>query len=323
MKYPIILSLLLVVFPAWLVDFSKDKLTVFASLSYYGSDFDGDKLSDLSVWDSKTNTLYFQLSSNKQFYQRRFIENQLSYQPVFADYDGDKKTDFAFFHRDSGHWIIYLTTDPDNPKKMFFGTVGDLPIPADIDGEGIFKHTIWRPVGNTWLLIAKDKDGSYAEKTVVEGNYQDSTFAGDYDGDKKSDLTVWRPDDGFWHIVKSSTEFDFSQSEHIQHGKEWDVIVPNDYDADGRCDLVFWRPETQTWHFLYAATRSQNQIKFGHKDDIPVSTDMDGDGIPELLTWNPLKKSWNVLNLRTKESSSNKWSVPNGCIPAVSILQTN
>ena len=59
MKSSIILSLLLFVVPAWLLDFTKDKRVVFASLSYYGTDFDGDKKGDLSVWDSKNNTLYF------------------------------------------------------------------------------------------------------------------------------------------------------------------------------------------------------------------------------------------------------------------------
>ena len=72
---------------------------------------------------------------------------------------------------------------------------------------------------------------------------------------------------------------------------------------------------------MYANSEGQNQIKFGDKDDIPLSSDLDGDQIPELITWNNSKKSWNVLNFKKQEFFSYKWVVPDGCIPATSILQ--
>lgn len=321
MKIAIILSLLLFTIPTWLVDFSKDKTIVFASLSYYKSDFDGDGLTDLCVWHKRTNTLYFQLSSDKKFYQKHFFETDVPFEPVFADYDGDKKTDFAFYQPDSGQWLVFLTTQPNTTKKTFIGSLGDLPIPTDLSGTGMQHLAIWRPNGSSWYINDLDKDGNEKQKVVLEGSYQDSAFSGDYDGDGKSDLAVWRPDDGYWHIVKSSTNFDFSQSEHIQHGQEWDVIVPNDYDANGKCDLVFWRPQNQVWYFLFSGTNNQNQLKFGYKNDIPVSGDVDGDQIPELITWSQTKKSWNILNFKKQESFSYKWTVPDGSLPAVSILQ--
>lgn len=323
-KSTIILSLLLFILPTWLTDLKQDKLVVFASLPYYGCDFDGDKLGDLAVWNSKTNTLYFQLTSDGKFYEKKFFDNSLTFQPVFADYDGDSKTDFAFFHKDSGQWILYLTTSPYMPVKMFLGNIGDMPIPANVDNDKKYEPTIWRPVNSAWLLTdEKDENNNTKRKVIFDGSYQDSVFAGDYDGDGKSDLLNWRPDDGYWHIVKSSTNFDFNQSEHIQHGQEWDIIVPNDYNNDGRCDLVFWRPQNQTWYLLYAGDKGQNQIKFGEKNDIPVSSDLDGDNIPELITWNVSKKAWNILNFKKQETLSYKWTVPDGCIPANSVLQTN
>ena len=321
MKYPIILSLLLIILPLWLKDLGKDNLTVFASLSYYGCDFDGDKIDDLSVWDPKTNTLYFQQTSDKKFYKKKFVETDVPYQPVFADYDGDKKTDFAFFQPDSGEWVIFLSKLPDIPFKTFLGSIGDLPIPLTLNGNGNYKPTIWRPNSSTWLITETNKEGKDEQKIILEGTYQDSACGGDFDGDGKSDLIVWRPDDGFWHIVKSSTKFDFAQSDHIQHGQEWDIIVPNDYNGDGKCDLVFWRPENQVWYVLLAGTNNKSELKFGHKDDIPLSADTDGDGVPELITWSMSKKSWNILNFKKQESFSNNWDVPEGCIPAVSILQ--
>ena len=326
-KPAVLLSILLITIPSWVMDFKKDRLTVFASLSYYKVDFDGDKLGDLSVWDPKTNTLYFQQTSDNKFYQKKFFENKLEHDPVFADYDGDGKTDFAFFQMDSGEWSIFPSSGSEIPVKSFFGALGDLPIPSNLDGDNKYEIGIWRPVSSAWLLTGFEKDGSKKPKLIHEGSYQDSTFSGDYDGDKKSDLIVWRPDDGYWHIVKSSNEYDFNNSEHIQNGQEWDIIVPNDYNGDGKCDLVLWRPQNQNWYLIYAGSlgqgqgQSQNQIKFGEKGDIPLSSDLDGDGIAELITWNMQKKSWNVLNFKKQESLSYNWTVPDGCIPASSILQ--
>jgi len=322
LKSIFVLSLLLLTLPVWVPDFRKDKMTVFASLSYYKCDFDADKKEDLALWHPKTNTLYFQLTSDGKFYEKKFFDAELNYSPVFADYDGDGKTDFAFYQVESGQWIFYLSKE--GLQKTFLGGISDIPIPTDINGDMIYSLSIWRPNAGLWVLTEKTKsiqsDDSEPE-IIPEGNFQDSAFSGDYDGDGKSDLIVWRPDDGYWHVVRSRTGFDFEQSDHIQHGKEWDIIVPNDYDNDGRCDLVFWRPSEQTWYFLYAGSQNQNQIKFGEKNDIPLSADLDSDGSPELITWNAVKKSWNILNLKKHESNSYKWDVPEGCIPAVSIIQ--
>ncbi len=317
----LLLALILTSVPLFVSNLSKDKIIIFSSLSNYGSDFDGDKIADLSVWNPQTNTLYFQLTSDNKFYEKKFFDVQINYQPVFADYDGDGKTDFAFFHPDSGQWIINLSTSPGQQKKEFLGSIGDLPIPTNIDGDKQYEATVWRPSASAWLVTYRDKSDTEQRKFFNYGLYQDNAFSADYDGDGKTDLGAWRPDDGVWHIEKSSTDFEYSQSEHIQHGQEWDVIVPNDYDADGRCDLVLWRKSNQTWYFKYAKDGSQNEIKFGEANDIPASADIDGDGIPELITWNASKKTWNVLNFKKQESYSYKWNVPDGCLPAISILQ--
>ena len=317
----LLLALLFTSVPVLISALSHDKVIVLSSLSNYGSDFDGDKLTDLATWDSQTNTLYFQFTSNNKFYQKKFFDVPINYQPVFADYDGDGKTDFAFFHPDSGEWIINLSGSHGQQKKEFLGSIGDLPIPINIDGDGMYKPAVWRPTTSSWLLTYKDENGDEQHKVISYGNYQDSLFSADYDGDKKTDLIAWRPDDGLWHIEKSGTDFDFNQSEHIQHGQEWDIIVPNDYDADGRCDLALWRKSNKTWYIKYAKDHSQNEIQFGDSDSIPASGDIDGDSIPELIHWSPKTKKWDILNFKTQKSYTYNWNVPSGTIPAISVLQ--
>ena len=84
---------------------------------------------------------------------------------------------------------------------------------------------------------------------------------------------------------------------------------------------MLWRKSNQTWYFRYTKDGSQNEIRFGEANDIPASADTDGDGIPELITWNNSKKAWNILNFKKQETLSYKWNVPDGCFPAISVLQ--
>ena len=321
MKPILILSLLLFSLPTFLLDFKKDKLIILASLSNYGCDFDGDKLGDLAVWDPHKNTLYFQLTSDNKFYVKKFFDGELSYDPVFADYDGDGKTDFVFYQVDSGQWISYLSSQPGMPHKMFLGAVSDHPVPVSLYTPKKYDIAVWRPNAGVWALpIVNQQEGS-PYSVHYQGGASDSAFAADYDGDGKSDLGIWREETGFWYIDKSTTQYNPNQGESIQHGTGWDIIVPNDYDADGKCDLVFWRPQDQTWYFIYSSNQSKNNIKFGDRDDIPSSNDLNGDGVPELIMWNMNKKSWNILNLKTQQTYSYKWEVPDGSLSAISVLE--
>ncbi len=322
MKSAILLSILLSIFPSlWFLDFSKDKRIVFASNSSYKCDFDGDMIGDLSVWNPKSNTLYFQLSTNSMFYNKTFFEPGITYQPVFTDYDSDGKTDFAFYHEDSGQWTIFLSTNPQSAVKTFLGNYGDIPVPLDIDGDMTFDIGVWRPSTGTWVLLKKDEKLNKSASLHSQGYTNDTPITADFDGDGKSDLVIFRPESGFWFIDKSSTNYDPQLGFGLQNGQEWDVAIPNDYDNDNKCDLTVWRPENQTWYITYSNSTGQNQIKFGNKGDIPLSLDISGDSIPELITWNPEKKSWNIYNYKTQQTLSYTWDVPEGSLPASSILQ--
>jgi len=323
MKAGILLALLLSILPAaWIFDLSKDKLIVFASTSSYGCDFDGDKKGDLSVWNPKTNTVYFQLSSDNMFYQKKFFNDGITYKPVFADYDSDGKTDFAFHQEDAGQWIINLSSNPEAAIKMFLGNYGDIPIPLDLEGDKTFDIGIWRPANGIWVLLKKDEKLTKSASLHPQGYASDIPTTGDFDGDGKSDLVIFRPESGYWFVDKSSTEFNPGSGLGIQNGQEWDVAVPNDYDGDGKCDIAVWRPSTQTWFINYTNGAGQNQLKFGSKDDIPLSLDVSGDSIPELITWDDYRKTWNIYNMKTQQTLSYKWDVPEGSFPSSSILQT-
>ncbi len=335
----VILSLLLAGIPACLDISTEDKLRIFSSLSYYGSDFDGDGIGDLAVWNRRNGTLYYQLSSNGEFYKKKFFDGKLRYNPVFADYDGDKITDFAFFHIDTGQWIIYKSTNPTIAEKSFFGSLGDVPVPVDFDGDLTYEQAVWRPTAGLWFKTVRDPSGNMRPLLFEIGNYQDSPTSADFDGDGKSDLTVWRPDDGKWYIFTSSKGYKLDRSKVIVHGKDWDITVPADYNGDKITDLAFWRAEDKTWYIKYSLMDDEQQIvnsdqetakqvsysdvkriQFGEVGDIPAALDTNGDGSPELVMWNPKLKSWRILDLTNDRTNNLKWNVEEGCVPAISIL---
>ena len=322
MNFPaIILSLLLVSFPGWLLKFSENKIRIFSSLSYYGSDFDGDKINDLAVWDEKENTLYYQLSSSNKFYKKKFIDSSLRYTPVFADYDGDKITDFAFYQDRVGEWIIYKSTNPAVGDKFLLGSLGDVPLPGDFDGDKVFDRGLFRLHAALLFSFIKDKDGNKSPILYKVGDFQDDPMTADFDGDGKSDISFFRLGDGKWYTIKSSENFDFNKTTTEELGKQWDIIVPNDYNNDGKSDYAVYRPSEFTWHIkLNNDKKDLLKIQFGEKDEIPASADVSGDGIPELIMWNPVTKSWRVKILSTGQVSTLKWNVPDGCLPAISIL---
>ena len=177
--------------------------------------------------------------------------------PVPGDYDGDGSTDVAFFRPLTGTWhFAGLTSlqaaleslDPDegisalvDVEEIAFGRLGDLPVPADYDGDGATEIAVFRPSSRQWLIEGRNP--------IKYGNSIDTPVPADYDGDGDDDIAVWNPKTGKW-----SVRGQFNR----QHGS-WGVIpVPGDYDGDGRADLAFFDPTTGIWN-----VRNQLEVRYG------------------------------------------------------------
>jgi hypothetical protein len=159
----------------------------------------------------------------------------------------------------------------------FTGQPGDVPVPADYDGDAITDVGVWNPTTGTWkILLSSDS----AVREIQWGVPGDRPVPADFNGDGKAELTVFRPASGTWFIYGMG---------QVPYGMAGDVPLPADYDGDGRADLAVWRPSNGIWYMNQVGT-----FRLGESWHIPVPADYDGDGTVDPASWSPVSFKWFV-----------------------------
>jgi hypothetical protein len=162
---------------------------------------------------------------------------------------------------------------PDAAAPIFTGTPGDLPVPADYDGDGATDVGTWTPSTGTWKILMS-ADGSI--HSMQWGAAGDRPVPADYDGDGRAELAVWRPSTTDW-IIQGIGQFPYGQA--------GDIPLPADYTGDGRADAGIWRPSTGIWYM-----RGLGEFHLGETWHIPVPADYNGDGTADPASWSPVSQ---------------------------------
>jgi hypothetical protein len=258
-------------------------------------DYDGDGKADLSVFRPSNSVWYIKDSQGNNSSATQF--GAAGDRLVPADFDGDRKTDYAVFR--NGAWYL-LESGLGVVRTVNWGTGGDVPVAADYDGDGRADVAVWRPSDGNWYII--NSNGGSAQ-TVFFGASTDQPVPSDYDGDGRADIAVYRTGvTSNWYVLQSGSGSVIG----LPFGTSGDIAVAADYDGDGRDNIAVFRPSNGTWYFAPSSLSGNYDARtFGMAGDIPVAADYDGDGRADVGVVRA--GIWYILTLGSEAFRAERW----------------
>lgn len=196
------------------------------------------------------------------------------------------------FRPSNGTWYTY-ENGPLNARQ--WGANGDVPAPADYDGDGLTDLAVFRPSNGGWYILQS------ATSTVISrawGQTGDKPVPGDYFADGRADIAIFRPSNGTWYIIDPYN----NATKYQPFGQSGDKPAQLDYDGDGKIDVAVFRPGTGTWYILNSSDNSFRAQVWGQTGDIPVPGDYgdsEFDGKADIAVWRPSNGYWYVLRSRS------------------------
>ncbi|MBA2380317.1 MAG: VCBS repeat-containing protein [Blastocatellia bacterium] len=206
-----------------------------------------------------------------------------------GDYDGDGVEDNAIWRPETGMWYIHRSSD-DHLMQIHWGittqyptgSLPDVPVPGDYDGDNITDIAVWRPDNGMWYVLLSSHHFAYDKAEIMWwGQLGDIPVPADYDGDGKTDAAVFRSGQNRWYIMSSK---DGSLSSYLFGSAGDDILVPGDYTGDGRADAAVYR--SGTWFVRDSTTGEVEPFQFGKPNATPIPADYDGDGIIDMAFYN-------------------------------------
>lgn len=265
-------------------------------------DYDADNVTDMALFDPAITTTYVRRSftRNVPVPDQRLLNIPIGPPgviPLSADFDGDGRADVATWDSPN-HTLYYFPSGLETINGVFtasqtitptygtfvgisFGNGGDIPVPADYDGDGRADVAVRRDTSpDITTYILRSTDG--VAVTVPFGNQGDVPIIGDFDGDNRSDVAVRRSSNGTFYVLRSSD----GVSTSFPFGNGTDIPVVGDYDGDGKSDFAVWQDALSRVAYVRSSTGAVITVSIGQSGDVPIPGDYDGDGKTDVAIWN-------------------------------------
>lgn len=247
------------------------------------TDFDGDGLSDLAVFDPATRQFRIRLSSTLEI-ETRSAGDSGSF-PVTGDFDGDGITDIGGFDRTTATWTIEVG---DNRIVLPYGNAGDLPVNADYAGNGCDDIAMYNPKRSDWTIANCKEPVSLSFRLGQPGS---TPVPADVNGDGKVDAGVYHPPTSFWTYRLSGSD----ETVEFFYGLPGDIPFAADFNGDGKAQACVYRPTTNEFYVRNADGKSGPPFAFGLPADQPFLVDVDGDGRADFAVRRPSDNTFYVF----------------------------
>ena len=202
----------------------------------------------------------------------------------------------ALFRPSSAQW--FGLRGAGDLVSMTFGdpALGDLPVPADYDGDGLRDIAVFRATTNEFFVL-RSSDGVVTSRRIGDPALNDQPVPADYDGDGKSDLAILRPSLRTWLVLGSATG---ALSVFPVSGPGALLPAQADYDGDGRVEAAFCERGAGAliWTVRPLPTGPLARFLYGDPGlgDVPQPADYDGDGKADTAVYRQTTGQWFIFS---------------------------